>query len=175
MPPWRLRTAVPTARSTPGDPGASLELERLVDRALRDLPLEPAPDTLQARVLGRIALAAPNSLTPGRYAQWPRAARALFVIGSGLCAALGSIVVPGLASDVLRTAADAHGIAPFSDAGASAVALAELIRGLCAALPREWIYGGLLAASALYATLVALAAMSYRALTGAAPREIHRS
>jgi hypothetical protein len=156
------------------EPVAALELERLVDRALRDVPLEPAPATLHTRVLARIARGASPSRR-GRYAEWPLAARALFVVAAALCAALGSLSAPWLASHLLGTTADARGTVPLSELRSSVADLVALLRALDGALPREWIYGGLAAATALYATLFALTAVSYRALTGAVARERHRS
>jgi hypothetical protein len=176
MRPWHDRTG----RRVSGDPdslGSSLELERLIGRALHELPPERAPRTLEARVLARIGHGGPLPVVHARFVQWPLAARALFVTTAGLCAGLASVCGPWLASHLLTAAGSAHARVPIGGLRASTVSLVELARLVCrvySAVPREWLYGGLLAAGALYAALFGLAAAAYRALAAPATDQVHR-
>ncbi len=134
-----------------------LELERIVQGALRTLPLRHAPSSLEVRVLGELARRAELPWWRRSFLQWPRSARAILV---GICVALGGLtslggtrigwmVNPGRGLE--RT------IAVVSAAGDALSALAH-------AIPSVWIYEALVIGAALYAVLFALGAAAYRTL-----------
>src|ERR1700691_1431904 len=82
------------------DPGD--ELERLLDRTLRERPLRSAPATLESRVLIELQRRAALAWWRRSFAHWPLPARAGFVV---ICAALirlafvgGSAAVAGVSS-----------------------------------------------------------------------------
>jgi len=56
------------------------ELERLVERALRQLPLRAAPPTLESRVHRELHRLGARPWWRHRFAHWPAAARAGFVL-----------------------------------------------------------------------------------------------
>ncbi len=71
---------------------ADREHERLIERALRGLPMRRAPLTLESRVLGELQRRAALPWWRHSFAQWPPAARGTFVL---LCAALAGLVFRG--------------------------------------------------------------------------------
>ena len=61
------------------------ELERLVDRALHDLPLRRAPHTLESRVFAELERRAALPWWRRSFAHWPLPARSAFLV---ICIAL---------------------------------------------------------------------------------------
>lgn len=179
----------PVSRTGVADPEASrpaLDLERLIGRTLEEQPLVRVPPTLETRILariearnlsrtsGRASLRAPR----GQFTAWSPVARAAFVAGAGLSAALLLIAWPWLASQA--ASAGAHPlvgdrIAGLRTSAGGLIAAGRLLWQLGRGVPREWLYASLAAATALYALLFGLAAAVYRAAGGAATAEVHRS
>jgi len=149
------------------------ELERLVARALREEPPTAAPASLESRVLAALERRAVRPWWQRGFAAWPLALRALFTAG-----AAGSVAVllwalervppesmPGQAlSRVDSLFAFPRG------AGQAFISAGELAVRLLEAIPRGWLYAGLLAAAALYAVLFGLLAVAYLALYAAPAR-----
>ncbi|MGH8150358.1 MAG: hypothetical protein ACRETB_10360 [Steroidobacteraceae bacterium] len=150
------------------------ELEQLIGRALKEQPFERAPRALEARVLARIDGRAAHS----RFTAWPLAARAAFLLGTGVSAALLPLAWPWLASHLASVEAHAlitDRLAGIRTSAGGLIAVARLLWRLCRAVPRDWLYESLLAATAVYALLFGLAAALYRTAGGAAAPEAHRS
>ena len=85
-----------------------LDLERLVDRELKQLPLPPAPRTLLPRVMAAAATVRPVAWYRRPWLEWPWAIQALSVVIFGSLAAGGWSLwnqAPELASRVNQTAA----------------------------------------------------------------------
>jgi hypothetical protein len=132
-------------------------LEVLVHRALRRLPLRQAPLSLQERVWSELARAASLPWWRRSFVYWPIGASvAFFVLSVGLSAlTIGACarVVAGLAP-MLRLADSMNWIFTAADA----------FRALLHAVPPSWLYEGLAAAGMLYGFLFTLGAVAYRTL-----------
>ena len=143
------------------------QLERLIQKTLRDLPARRAPSTLEARVFAELERRATQPWWRKSYAHWPLAARCLFLIGSGglMQAAITATLwlILGIES------------APFNDALAGPYAWLQSFQALASSLwdfggaviysiPRLWIYAALVSLGAMYATVVGLGAFTYRTL-----------
>jgi hypothetical protein len=142
------------------------ELEQRLHRALRDVPLHRAPDTLEDRVLAVLAARAARPWWQRSYSHWPVAARSVFLVGSATVAALVIIAsVAGLqqAGSLIET--PVAGVRDqVAQARAAGSVLADLGRGWLPEIPSLWLYGVLGAAAAAYATLLGLGAAAYRLL-----------
>ena len=143
------------------------ELEKLIHQTLRSLPDRRAPRSLEARVHAAIAARAALPWWKQSYAQWPLAARCVFLVVSGTLAA-GVIALAVWTMTGFRSSEVAH-------AFATPLLWIELIRGaaigigeFCALIvrniPAVWLYGGLAVFAAAYATLFGIGAAAYRAL-----------
>lgn len=135
-------------------------LERLIDKALRDQPLQRAPADFQARVLAQIARRAAAPWWQGSFTGWPMAARLLFLLVS---AGFAKLLLE--ATNVIVAPLDpaSRGAALFADfAWISAVfaSFGAMLRGL----PSIWLYGGLTVLAMLYLTLFGVSAAAYRTL-----------
>jgi hypothetical protein len=71
--------------STPNRPTPE-QLERFIDKALRDQPLQRAPSDLQSKVMAAIAHRATTPWWRSSFAHWPMAARVLFLAASAVFA-----------------------------------------------------------------------------------------
>lgn len=136
------------------------QVERLIDKALRDQPLQRAPAGLEGKVMAEIARRASAPWWHGSFACWPMAARLLFVLASAGFAKLG-------------LEATALILAPLDPAARSAALFAEVswIASLFATagaafrgLPSLWVYSGLSVLAALYLMLFGVSAAAYRTL-----------
>jgi hypothetical protein len=144
--------------NTPSNPNQHHEqqLERLIDKALRDQPLRRAPLDLQSKVMAEIARRATAPWWQGSFSGWPVAARLLFIVGS---AALIALVLK--ASSLILTP-----IKPSALLGEVAwipslfVTMGTVVRDL----PSLWIYVGVAILGALYLTLFGVSAAAYRTL-----------
>src|ERR1700738_3597831 len=80
----------------------SQTLERLLDRALRELPLRRAPLTLESRVFGELQRRAALPWWRRSFAHWPLLARAAFLVICGVLIRLaflgGATAVAGVRS-----------------------------------------------------------------------------
>ena len=141
------------------------ELERLMEEAMKDLPLRRAPSTLEARVLGELARRAALPWWRRSFGHWPLFARALFVV---ICAGLirlafmeGAVAVAGVHS------LHESGVLPLSwvrDVGVLAAAAGNLMALLARTAPPSWVYEGIAVCAVLYAVLFGLSAAVYRTL-----------
>lgn len=136
------------------------QLERFIDKALRDQPEHRAPSALESKVMAAIAQRATVPWWQTSFAHWPMAARILFLAVSAV------LVKFGLDAAALV-------IGPLDPAARSAALFAELtwvhalfvsIGGVVRSLPSWWIYCGLAVLSALYLMLFGVSAAAYRTL-----------
>ncbi|MGB6452572.1 MAG: hypothetical protein WBE92_17620 [Steroidobacteraceae bacterium] len=156
-----------TRRKNPGSEDPQIALERLIGRVLGEQPLQRAPRTLEARVLSRIELRA-RLHRPGAHS---RAWRLAGLIGFVVSACLSSMLVLfawGWLAAHLASARTSPFVAALTAGLRSTIGafwtVGELTMQLYAAIPRDWLYGGLLLTSILYLTLFGLAAAAYRTL-----------
>ncbi|HUN26871.1 MAG TPA: hypothetical protein VMU67_11210 [Steroidobacteraceae bacterium] len=143
------------------------ELERLIGRALGERPLERAPVSLEPRLLAALERRALRPWWQRGFAAWPAGPRALFLAGAVGGVALLWWALAHLSRAGVPGQALAHVNALLAiprDAGQAFLAIGELGVRLLAAIPREWLYGGVLAGAALYAALFGLLALGYLAL-----------
>jgi hypothetical protein len=138
-------------------------LERLVDRALQELPLRRAPGTLESRVLTELERRAALPWWRRSFAHWPLPARAGFLV---ICIALIGLafVCGATAMDSLRTLHDsgALSLAWAREAVVLMTSAGNLLTSLWRAVPPAWAYAGLAVCAALYAVLFGLGAAAYR-------------
>ena len=143
------------------------DLEKVIHRALRDLPPRTAPASLEARVLAEIARRAALPWWHRSLSYWPPAVRWLFlIVTAALCAAtiLGAIEL--LRGDSAASLAHVLG-APVRIVSGLWIAIRTTIAAggdLIALIPRTWLYGSLAIFGLIYATLFAVGATAYRAL-----------
>jgi len=131
-------------------------LERLLGRALRDLPLRRAPATLESRVFGELQRRAALPWWRRSFAHWPPLARAVFLV---ICGALIKLAFLGGATAV----AGARSLSWAREAG-MLVASAGNLAAVIAHTPPAWVYEALAVCAVLYAILFGLGAAVYRAL-----------
>lgn len=149
----------------PRDPD---RLEARIHSVLRQLPPRKAPSGLEARVLAELSRRAALPWWRKSFAHWPAAVRAAFFAVSALAAALA---VGGLF--LLGNTPGAHQVAgALSAANAwiviarDVVAVANIkVRSFFSAIPALWLYGGAAAIALSYASVAALGATAYRALS----------
>lgn len=115
-------------------------LERMVELAVRELPLRRAPRRLESRVLGELRLRAARPWWRRSFAQWPSLARRSLI---GLCAVLTGVTLLD---------------APWTLAPTKSLAL------LGRNMPPSWLDIGLAVGAMLYVTLFGLGAAAYRTL-----------
>lgn len=136
------------------------QLERFVDEALRDQPLQRAPIDLETKVMAAIAQGATTPWWRSSFAHWPMAARVLFLVASAVFVKLG-----------LEAASLVIG--PLDPAARSAALFAELawihalfvsVTAILRSLPSWWIYCGVVALGVLYLMLFGVSAAAYRTL-----------
>ena len=142
------------------------KLERLIHRALCELPLRHAPDTLAARVLAELERRAALPWWRQNYAHWPLVARAAFFLGT---AALAALLVAGLFS-LTRAGGPAQlagGFAWLTQMRDLAWTAFDTAAALWRSIPPLWLYGALAALAACYATLVGVGAAAYRTFRAA--------
>jgi hypothetical protein len=152
-------------------------LERLLDRALSELPARRAPPTLESRVLGELERRAALPWWRHSFAHWPRAARTLFVL---TCCGLGGLAFVAGAWTVVgvQSLHEAGALSmPWAHRAMTIVGVAgELASMLAEAVPPTWLYDGLAVSAALYAALFGLGVAAYRTLyLGAAETDGIRS
>jgi hypothetical protein len=140
---------------TPNDPNEALE--RLLDRALRELPLRRAPLTLEARVFGELERRAALPWWRRSFAYWPLLARAVFLVIGG---ALIRLAFLGGATAV----AGVRSLSWARELGAMTASAANLAAMLAHTVPPTWAYEGIAVCAALYAVLFGLGAAVYRTL-----------
>jgi hypothetical protein len=132
-------------------------LERLLDGALRDLPLRRAPPALESRVVLELQRRAALPWWRRSFGHWPVPARAAFF---AMCMTLGwaAFVGGALAVAGVNSLSWARRIAMvMGSAGNLATSLAHIV-------PPQWLYDGIAVGAVLYAVLFGLGAAVYRAL-----------
>jgi hypothetical protein len=123
---------------------------------------------MEVRILAELSRRAALPWWRRSYAYWPAAVRAAFFVASAVAAAL---LVSGLVALGRSTGAQdlAGGVAqPFAWFGTARDMIASIsanFRGLIAAIPPVWLYGGIGAIAFCYAALAAISAAAYRALS----------
>lgn len=148
--------------NTPLNPNEQREqqLERLVDKALRDQPPRRAPLDLESKVMAEIARRAVAPWWQGSFSGWPVAARLLFIIAS---AGLITLVLKASAMIIDPINPGARSAALFADV-AWIPSLFMTIGTVVHDLPSLWVYGGVAILGALYLTLFGVSAAAYRTL-----------
>jgi hypothetical protein len=141
------------------------KLERLLNDALRELPLRRAPDAFQSRVLSELTRREALPWWRRSFAHWPAGGRAVFV---AVCMALiGSTLMGGFFALVGERSLNQLGalllswVQPALAVTSSAAGLAAL---LVRVIPPPWLYGGLAVGAMLYVILFGLGAAAYRTL-----------
>lgn len=143
------------------------ELEQFIHQTLRSLPDRSAPRSLEARVLAAIEARASLPWWKQSYAQWPLAARCAFLVASGAMAAvvlLATVWVMSGAEGAYLAATLTREFAWITRISAAVVGIGEFCAVLLRSIPPVWLYGGLAALAAVYATLFGLGATAYRTL-----------
>jgi hypothetical protein len=141
-------------------------LERLIQRALSELPPHRAPAGLERRVIEAVEARAAH------------ASRSLTVRAALIACCLASVIVVLLGMRELVTrigmiAADpsiAGRLQALRHAGEAAAAFGALIARLIRMIPPDWLLGGLIATAVLYAVLFALVAVGYSTLYATSER-----
>lgn len=141
------------------------ELEKVIHQALRSLPERRAPRSLENRVLAAIAARQNQPWWKQSFAQWPFAARGLFLLLSVSLVALlvlgwmnAGIERPDLANTFARP------VAIWENLWTGLRALADLCMTGLRHIPTMWIYGVLGGLAMLYATVLGVGAAAYRTL-----------
>ncbi len=149
----------------PPDPQDNLE--RIVHQALRELPGRTAPRTLESRVLAELQRRAALPWWRKSFANWPVAARALFIVVSAglvkLALVLGVWVMAGF-DHAQFTAAFATPVAWMETGLSLARVVSEFFQVVERNIPPLWLYGGLAFLGMMYAALFGLGAAAYRTL-----------
>jgi len=136
------------------------QLERFIDKALRDQPLQRAPSDLESKVMAAIAHGAVTPWWRSSFAHWPMAARVLFLVASAVFVKLG-LDAAALVIDPIDPAARSSALfAQFAWVHALFVGIGAVVRSL----PSLWIYGGVAVLGALYLMLFGVSAAAYRTL-----------
>jgi hypothetical protein len=141
------------------------ELERLLDRTLRELPLRRAPAALASRVLRELERRAALPWWRRDFARWPLPARVAFLV---ICGALVTLAFVG-GSGVDAGIRSLHWSGASSLSTAHQVVMLVMSAGNLAAwlwhsVPAAWLYDGIAICSALYVVLFGLGAAVYRTL-----------
>jgi hypothetical protein len=153
----------------PNDPE---KLEAAIHRALRSIPDRKAPSGLEGRILLELNRRAALPWWRKSFAHWPTPVRVGFFVGSAVAAAVVvvALVQAGITSDTNHLAADfAARFAWVTMAGELAASIGSKIVLVLGAIPPLWLYGAVGAIALCYATLAALGAAAYRALSFSRP------
>jgi hypothetical protein len=142
-------------------------LENFIHRTLRSLPDRPAPRSLEARVLAAIEARASLPWWKQSFAQWPMAARCVFLLFSA-----GVVKVAVMATMWAIGGFEASELGHSFNASFSWFeAIRGAVRGtvesfsiLFRNIPPLWLYGVLAVIGGVYAMLFSLGATAYRAL-----------
>jgi len=132
-------------------------LERLLDRALRELPLRRAPRALETRVIRELERRAALAWWRRSFAHWPLLARAGFLV---ICGALISAAFLGGATAVTGI----RSLSWVRELGGLTASAANLLAVLARIQPPTWAYAAMAVCAVLYAILFGLGAAGYRAL-----------
>jgi hypothetical protein len=132
-------------------------LERLLDRALRELPLRRAPLTLESRVIRELNRRAALPWWRRNFAHWPLLARAAFLV---ICGALIWLAFLGCATAVTGVSS----LSWVREVAGLTASAANLVTVLARIELPTWFYAGAAVCALLYAVLFGLCAAVYRTL-----------
>ena len=136
------------------------QLERLVDKVLRDQPLQRAPATLEGKVMAEIARRAVLPWWRNSFGHWPMAARVVFLAASIGFVKLGLNVAAMFVEPLDPAARGAALFAEFSWIHALVGSVGTVIQSV----PAQWVYGVVAIVTALYVVLFGVSAAAYRTL-----------
>ena len=143
------------------------KLERLVGQVLRDQPLRRAPPSLEARVLGELAVRARLPWWRRGISAWPATVRVPVIIACAVCVPLVWILSLWLAARLVAVTTHPGVAGPLGTllaTGRGIASLGTLTAHVVQSIPREWLVGGIIATASLYAVLFALVAVGYSLL-----------
>jgi len=151
-------TPLPNPRRSPD------ELEKFVDRVLRDLPAKRAPRSLEQRVLAELARRSALPWWRQSFSYWPLPIRGAFLAGC--------IVLIGF---IYLAAGAGQAMIPWQGALAQPLAFWDATRavfGACTGfvdvvlrnIPALWLWGALAFFATMYGTLLGLGAAAFKAL-----------
>jgi hypothetical protein len=135
------------------------DLERFIDRTLRELPQRQAPRTLESRVLAELARRAALPWWRRHFMHWPLIARVAFLLAS-----FGSVTVMWIftSTDVFRdSTSPPTWIRSLSHVTSSMIDLSASLVGM---IPPALLYSALAFCVLLYGTLLGLGAVGYHTL-----------
>lgn len=143
------------------------ELEELIHRELRGLPVRHAPSTLEGRVLAAIEQRAAIAWYHKSWSYWPAAVRAVFL--AGVTAVAGSAItafylfMQGEQSAQLGSRLG-RWLELLGSLYGGAVWTVNFISQTVSSIPAFWLYAGAATIVALYAAFIGLGATVYRVL-----------
>lgn len=143
------------------------DLENFIHKTLRSMPDRRAPRSLESRVLAAIVARAALPWWKKSFAQWPVAARCMFVVLSAGLVKLALMVTVWAVGGFQAT--------EIASAFSTQLSWIEAIRGafrgmsesfsiLFRNIPPLWLYGSIAVVAGVYASLFSLGATAYRAL-----------
>lgn len=150
------------------NPNESEKLEAAVTALLRKMPERRAPAGLEARVLAEISRRAALPWWRKSFAHWPSAARLCFVAASaavGVVAVAGLVALSGTPGAVQASGTLSRSFAWLFLARDLVGSFDANVRQLISAVPSLWLYGTAAAVALAYATLAAIGAATYRAVS----------
>jgi hypothetical protein len=142
------------------------KLERLVSQVLLDQPLRRAPASLEARVLGELAVRARLPWWRRGVASWPAAVRVPVITACAVCVPLVWVLSVWLAARLVSATRSriAGPLATLQGAGRAVASVRAVTAHMFQSIPHEWLVGGIIATAAVYAVLFALVALGYSLL-----------
>lgn len=140
------------------------EIEKLIDRTLRDLPARRAPRSLESRVLAAIAAQQELSWWRQSFAHWPLAARGAFLVVTAVLAAAVIALCFHTSGEVQTASLLAGPLALWGKITAIVGGVGNLGAVVLRSIPAVWLYGGLAFVAMMYVALFGLGAAAYRSL-----------
>jgi hypothetical protein len=152
------------------NPDPNDKMEAAVSRLLRRMPDRRAPAGLEGRVLAEIARRAALPWWRTSFANWPAAARYLFLAAAVLAAGLlgAGVFLLSRSSGAQAVQGGINSSLAWFDLGRDvALAARDRAASLLASMPSLWVYGICGAVGISYVALGALGAATYRAFNAA--------
>jgi hypothetical protein len=149
-------------------PNDAEKLEAAIQRALRSVPDRKAPAGLEGRVLAELGRLSALPWWRRSFAHWPLAPKVIFFAGSAVAAALifNALMMVGFSNVAHDLAAGvSQRLAWISLARDITSAIGAKVRLIVGAIPALWLYGAAAAVALCYATLAAIGAAAYRAVS----------
>ena len=142
---------------------ADRRLEAAIDAALCELPLRPAPPSLELHVLEELSRRAALPWWQRSFAGWPGFARVGFVL---MCVVLLGLAFLGGVWAMQNLGSPALGALsmPWARHLVALLGVAGELASLMRIVPPDWVYEGLAASVVLYAALFGLGIAAYRTL-----------